>query len=263
MSRKGLTVLVTWLEKLGVGYFESSFCWYQPAARAAHPRGAARPLNPKGVHEMAAEAELLPTGLEISLGMHSSVVIHIKCSCFKRAVHFFLWTSKAIKPMSVIGGILNKSKPVTNQTGFQFRVAASPFSGTWCFLMLPPALCNNHLGLYPPTEHPPEGSAGTEVCPASMATQRAHLEKPWNASSSISLLYLQHQPSHWAHKVAAEELVCCELRTQGPKLENPDRIWKQLSKRDLGVYQLLWVLHLVKPASFAHLRVQIRAIPVH
>lgn len=142
MSKKGLIILVTQLEELGLGYFESSFRWYQPAAHAAHPRGAARPLNPEGVHEMAAEAELLPTGLEISLGMQSSVVIHIKCLCFKRAVHFFLWTSKAIKPMSVTGGILNKSKPLTNQTGFQFRVAASPFSGTWCFLMLTPALCS-------------------------------------------------------------------------------------------------------------------------
>lgn len=45
---RGLIFLGTCFEELSLGYFESSFCWCQPAARTHH-RGAARPLNPKAV----------------------------------------------------------------------------------------------------------------------------------------------------------------------------------------------------------------------
>lgn len=93
--------------------------------------------------------------------MQPLFVIHTMHSCFKRALHC---KPKAIKPMSVNGGVLKKSNPVTYQTSFHCAVAASISSGTGCFLMPTPALCSPSFTTTLRPHHKPQKGLQSALC---------------------------------------------------------------------------------------------------
>lgn len=150
--KRDLICSVTCFVMLGLGYFESSVCWYQPGVHCHH-RGAAQPLNPKAV--LCMKWSFCQQGW-ISVWACSLYTILSKCSGFKRtACCFFFLTSKTLKSLSVKGGILKRSNPANNQPGSQPLNASSSIyvlcfqHQTWpCAVRVTAELCRTNCSQF-------------------------------------------------------------------------------------------------------------------